>query len=187
MCLDSGEIVTELDLRHTTLAPLLISAVNDASTIPKEVDHDSFSIYSAPVVCGNFALFVSTKGLLAAVNLLEKQFLWSFNVGSPVFSTPLLLRASIDLWEFILGDVDGVMRRMHTIADPGDSASYKLQSIWNLNIPRPIFSSPCFIGSDAIVVGAHDGKLFKCILFYFTYFCDEKFLILAQESLEACI
>jgi outer membrane protein assembly factor BamB len=107
-------------------------------------------IISSPIVAQG-TIYVSTMtGRIFALDTSKKQIKWHLNLGSPVVSSPLfhngiLVCATYDFWikgtsftgkNFLLG------------IDTNDGG----KQICGYEIPGDVFSSPCLIDHDMIIV-----------------------------------
>jgi outer membrane protein assembly factor BamB len=107
-------------------------------------------IVSSPIVAQGTIYVPTITGRIFALNPSKKQIEWHLNLGSPVVSSPLLhngilVAATYDSWikgtfftgkNFLLG-ID--------TADDG-------KQIWEHEIPGDVFSSPCLVDDDMIIV-----------------------------------
>jgi outer membrane protein assembly factor BamB len=136
---------------------------------------ESFSVYANGIQSfdGERILFVTTKGLMVAVNTksglnssstqLVETCEFAIQLGFPVFSTPLLLSSEASKIDIIICSVEGAVRRVKFELKSYESSLWTTEILWTLKVSRPIFSSPSLLPqASSVVVGCHDGVL-RCI------------------------
>lgn len=114
-------------------------------------------VVSSPVF-GEGTIYVSTvTGRIFALNPSDKKIKWHLNVGSPIVSTPLLhnqilVVATYDTW------VRGTSFVGKNFLFGIDRENGK--QIWKFEIPGDVFSSPCLVDGNMIIVGSISNAVF---------------------------
>jgi outer membrane protein assembly factor BamB len=103
-------------------------------------------------------IYVSTiTGRIFALNASDKKIKWHLNIGSPIVSTPLLhnqilIVATYDSW------VKGTSFVEKNFLFGIDRENGK--QIWKFEIPGDVFSSPCLVDGNMIIVGSISDAVF---------------------------
>lgn len=114
-------------------------------------------VVSSPVFVEG-TIYVSTiTGRIFALNPSDKKTKWHLNIGSPIVSTPLihnqiLVVATYDSW------VKGTSFVGINFLFGIDRENGK--QLWKFDIPGDVFSSPCLVDRNMIIVGSISGAIF---------------------------
>lgn len=141
------------------------------------------SIYANPVKLNDEnCLVCSLDGMVARLNCLTAQIVWSFDSKAPIFSTPTVLQNSLHETQIVLAAVNGTI---FCLTIDGDS-------IWSYQIDGNLFSSIEYFPSSVdknctnLIFGSQNRYLY-CLKIGKESSCAEVWHILSSASIRSSV